>query len=130
MNWLTNQIMDLPKEVLNTVWVFLTGSVLTLFRSIVDGTRRSVKALVLGCLFGGLGAIVAYDMFATSEWRVFWTGCAAVIAENFIVGLFNASARFREKPIDTFKDLWAAITPGLASVKEFTSKSDDTETRN
>ena len=125
MNWLTNQLTDLPREVINTVWVFLAGSVLTLFRSIVDGTRRSAKALVLGCIFGGLGATIAYDMFASSDWRVFWTGCAAVIAENFVVGLFNASKKFRENPIDTFKDLWATVTPGLSAVKDFTSKSDD-----
>lgn len=121
MNWLSSQIADLPKEVVNTVWIFLAGSVLTLFRSIIDGTRRSGKALVLGCLFGGLGATIAYDMFAGSEWRVFWTGCAAVISENFVVGLFNASKRFREKPIETFKDLWAAVTPGLSAIKDYSA---------
>lgn len=123
-NWFSTQLADLPREVVNTIWVFLSGSVLTLFRSIIDGTRRSAKALVLGCVFGGLGATVAYDMFADSDWRVFWTGCAAVIAENFVVGLFNASKRFRESPIETFKDLWAAVTPSLSAIKEFTRKSD------
>lgn len=117
-------VTGLPDNVMEAVWTFLAGSVLTFFRSIVDGTRRSAKALVLGCLFGGLGATVAYDMFASSDWRVFWAGCAAVITENFVVGLFNASKRFREHPIDTFKDLWAAVTPGLSALKEFGKRDD------
>lgn len=124
MNQLTHYLFDLPREVVNTVWVFLAGSVLTLFRSIVDGTRRSAKSLVIGCLFGGLGATVAFDMFEASEWQVFWAGCAAVIAENFVVGLYNASKRFREHPIDTARELWGTFAAGL-TVKDFSSRKSD-----
>lgn len=119
----------LPDNVMEFIWTFLAGSVLTFFRSIIDGTRRSAKALMLGCLFGGLGATIAYDMFATSDWRVFWTGCAAVITENFVVGLFNASKRFRESPIEVFKELWGAVTPGLAAVKEYVKRDEPTDSK-
>jgi hypothetical protein len=121
---LKNLINQLPHNVTEALWTFFAGSVLTFFRSVVDGTRRSAKALALGCIFGGLGATVAYEMFAGSEWRVFWSGCAAVIAENFVVGLFNASKRFRENPIETFKDLWVTLTLNLSMPFKETTKND------
>ena len=38
---------------------------------------------------------------------------AAIMAENIIFGLFNASERFKDDPITVFAQLWRIIVPSF-----------------
>lgn len=119
-----DQLKNMPAELVNSLWVFLGGSVVALLRSLVDGTRRNAFRLALGCLFGGIGAVVADRTFATTSWHIFWIGVAAVITENVVIGLFNASQKFKDDPINVFKAIWEIVVPSLGQLRGSDDKKD------
>lgn len=84
---------------------------LVLLRSILDGTRRTWYALLIGCFLGGVGAAMAGHIFAGSAYVYPICGVAAVMTENIILGLFNASQQFRDSPIKVFSQMWRLMMP-------------------
>ena len=86
---------------------------LVLLRSIIDGTRRTWYALLVGCFLGGLGAGIAGHVFADSQYVYYICGVSAVMAENVVLGLFNASREFRDAPIKVFSQMWRLIVPSF-----------------
>lgn len=90
---------------------------LVLLRSIVDGTRRTAAQLVVGCIFGGLGATAAGMVWANSHYIYLICGVAAIVTENVILGLFNASKEFAAKPKDFFGWAWKLIVPTIPFFK-------------
>jgi hypothetical protein len=99
-------LANLHPSTINAILIFAFGFVVALVRSLVDGARRSIPKLLLACIFGGLGAVVADQVFADSQYHIFYVGVAAVIAENFVLGVFNMSAKFRDDPIVFIKEMW------------------------
>ncbi|ARK07494.1 hypothetical protein LAV_00119 [Sphingobium phage Lacusarx] len=95
----------------NEIWIGFAGAMLVLLRSILDGTRRTWYALLVGCVLGGAGAAMAGHVFAESKWVYPICGVAAVMTENVMLGLFKASQEFSEKPIDVFSRVWRLVMP-------------------
>lgn len=95
------------------VWMGVGGVMLVLLRSIVDGTRRTAAQLIVGCIFGGLGAMAAAFVWKDSHYVYFICGVAAVITENLIVGVFNMSKQFKDDPKSTFSWAWKLIVPTI-----------------
>lgn len=125
----SSRVMDLDflksPVFLNTLMIFTFGSFVALLRSIVDGTRRTVWRMTIGILFGGLGAVIADKMFQNSEWHIFWVGAAAVVFENLVVGLFNASVKFREDPLTIFERIWKVVTPNFGGATSPPAEEED-----
>lgn len=90
---------------------------LALLRSIIDGTRRSALQLLVGCIFGGLGAMAAAFVWKDSSWVYFICGVAAVMTENIVVGLFNMSKEFAANPKDVFAWAWKLVVPTIPFFK-------------
>lgn len=90
---------------------------LVLLRSIVDGTRRTAAQLVVGCVFGGLGAIAGGVVWGDSQYVYLICGIAAVVTENVIIGIFNASKEFRDNPKSFFTWAWKLIVPTIPIFK-------------
>lgn len=84
---------------------------LVLLQSIVSGARRVWWRLLISCAIGGAGAALAGHVFADSKWVYPICGAAAIMSENIILGLFNASEEFKNKPISVFADLWRLVMP-------------------
>lgn len=84
---------------------------LVLLRSIVDGTRRKWYAILIGCVLGAAGSAVAGSIWHDSRFVFPICGAAAVMAENIILGLFNASQEFRDEPIKVFSTIWRTVVP-------------------
>lgn len=61
---------------------------------------------------GAAGAALAGEVFHGSRFVYPICGAAAVMAENVILGLFNASKEFRDDPIKIFGNLWGIVMPG------------------
>ena len=97
------------------VWFAGGGAMLTLLRSIVDGSRRSALQLIAGCVFGAAGAALAGYVFHDSKWVLPLAGASAVMTEHVILGLFNASKEFSDHPIEVFARLWRLIVPTFTS---------------
>lgn len=98
-------------QIANEIWIGVAGAMLVLLRSILDGTRRSWYALLVGCVLGGAGAAMAGHIFYNSAWVYPICGVAAVMTENVILGLFKASAEFKDEPIKVFSQLWRLVMP-------------------
>jgi hypothetical protein len=98
-------------DINSEVWLASGGAMLVLLRSILDGTRRSWYALLTGCILGGAGSVIAGTAFAGSNYVYFWCGVAAVVCENVVLGLFNASKEFRDAPIKVFAQIWKIVMP-------------------
>lgn len=100
-------------QIANEVWIGVAGAMLVLLRSIIDGSRRTWYALLIGCIIGGGGAALAGHIFHDSKWVYPICGVAAVMAENVLIGFFNASEEFRKAPIKVFTQLWQLIVPSF-----------------
>jgi hypothetical protein len=112
-------VLDAYPQIITGLWIFGFGAVVNLFRSLIDGTRRAFGRMVVGSLFGGLGGVIVYPIFEGSSWQIFWTCVAAVIAENFVLGLYNASEDFRKSPWAVFEKAWNIIVPSLEKISAF-----------
>ncbi|UIS25258.1 hypothetical protein [Erythrobacter phage vB_EliS-L02] len=93
------------------VWIGVAGASLVLLQSILSGTRRSWFKLLASCIIGGSAAALTGHVFSDSPYVYLYCGIAAVMAENIIFGLFNASEQFKENPINTFAQLWRIMMP-------------------
>lgn len=108
-------------EIQHQIWVATGGAMLVLLQSILSGTRRVWWRLLISCLIGGAGAALAGHLFADSKWVFAICGVAAIMAENVIFGLFNASEEFKNAPIKVFADMWRLVMPTFGKAADKTS---------
>lgn len=95
------------------VWIGVAGAMLVLFQSILSGTRRAWYRLLASCIIGGSAAALTGHIFADSPWVYAYCGVAAIMAENIIFGLFNASEQFKDNPINVFAQIWRVVVPSF-----------------
>jgi hypothetical protein len=100
------------------------GGVLVLLQSILSGTRRVWWRLLLSCLLGAGGAALAGHIFSESRWVYPICGAAAIMSENIILGLFQASEDFRKEPIRVFSELWQLVVPDVFKAKQMKKDSE------
>ena len=93
----------------DNIWVFAFGSMVALLRSVVDGVRRSGLRLFVGCIFGGLGAVLIHDATQGDKLRLIYTGLAAVITEQIVIGIHKAGIDFSSKPFEILSKLLEMI---------------------
>jgi hypothetical protein len=86
-------------EIAHGMWAFTGGAILVLLQSILSGTKRNWWSLLIGCVLGGAGAYVAGTIWADSKYVYIICGVAAVVTENLLGGVVNASKQFAESPI-------------------------------
>jgi hypothetical protein len=99
---------------------FVGGSLITLLASIFDATRRTALKLAAGCMFGGVGALLAgWIMEGRSlPWQLTAAGIAGVMTENIVLGFMNASKQFAESPLTTITNVVKDIIPSLPGMKK------------
>lgn len=90
---------------------FISGAMFALLISIFDAGRRTAARLAAGCFLGGIGALLAGQIFAGSKYQLLAAGVAAVITENIVIGLVKASRDFSTSPLKTFAELWGIVSP-------------------
>lgn len=95
------------------MWVFTGGAILVLLSSILQGTKRSWHQLLIGCVFGGLGSWVASEIWKSSPYVFVICGVAAVVTENLLIGVVNASKEFASEPVKTFSHFWKLMAPNF-----------------
>lgn len=100
-------------DISHQIWVATGGAMLVLLQSILSGTRRVWWRLMLSCILGAGGATLAGTVFANSKYVYVFCGIAAIMSENIIFGLFNASEEFKNAPIKVFADLWRIVMPSF-----------------
>jgi len=81
------------------MWTFTGGAILVLLQSILSGVKRNWWSLLIGCVLGGAGSWVAGQIWGDSEYIYIICGVSAVITENMLSGIVNASRQFAENPI-------------------------------
>jgi hypothetical protein len=106
-----------PDDISSEVWMGVGGVMLVLLRSIVDGTRRTALQLLVGCIFGGLGAMAAGFVWGQSHYVYLICGVAAVITENLVIGFFNMSQQFAQNPKDILTWFIQTVLPSLSLFK-------------
>ena len=89
------------------------GAMLVLLQSILSGQRRVWWRLLASCIIGGGAAALVGHAFADSSWVYIYCGVAAIMAENILFGLVNASEQFKNSPISVFAQLWRVVVPSL-----------------
>lgn len=94
------------EELISASWLFVSGAVIALLRSVVDGTRRSFVRLLVGCLFGGLGAYMAGFAFEGRWFAPFAIGAAAVMTEHLALGLYRLAVAFSNDPVAMVERFW------------------------
>jgi hypothetical protein len=102
------------EEVQHSVWIGVGGAMLVLLQSIFSGTRRAWYRLAASCFVGGIAAVFVGHMFSDSSWVYAYCGVAAIVAENVIMGIFNASEEFKKNPINVFAEIWRIVMPSFA----------------
>jgi hypothetical protein len=102
-----------PDDISAQVWMGVGGVMLVLLRSIIDGTRRTALQLLVGCIFGGLGAMAAGFVWGQSHYVYLICGVAAVITENVVIGVFNMSQQFAQNPKDIIAWFIQTVLPSL-----------------
>lgn len=95
------------------IWIGIAGAMLVLLQSVLSGTRRVWWRLAASCIIGGVASALTGHIFADSKWVYFFCGIAAIVAENVIFGLFNASEDFKNNPINVFGQLWRLVMPSF-----------------
>lgn len=98
-------------EIAHAMWVFSGGAILVLLQSILSTTKRNAKSLIIGCLFGGAGSWIASQIWGDSKYVFIICGVAAVVTENLLMGVLEASQQFRSDPITVFGKMWRLIMP-------------------
>lgn len=110
VNW---SIFETSSQIQHQIWVGTGGAMLVLLQSILSGQRRVWWRLLLSCTIGGAASALAGHVFEGSSWVYVWCGVAAIMAENVIFGLVNASEEFKNNPINVFAQLWRVIMPSF-----------------
>lgn len=102
------------------VWFFMGGSLIALMMSIFDQTRRTALRLIVGCVFGGVGAVVAGMALKGwgTGWMLFGAGVAGVVTENIMLGFMKASQEFASNPLKTVTDVVKDILPNIPGFKK------------
>lgn len=98
-------------ELAHTMWVFTGGAILVLLQSILQGTKRRWWSLLIGCAFGGAGSWVAAQIWGDSKYVYIICGVAAVVTENVLIGVVNASKQFADSPIKVGSQLAKMFFP-------------------
>lgn len=111
-------IFNTSSEIQHTIWIGTGGSMLVLLHSILSGERRVWWRLLLSCLIGGGAAALTGHIFHDSSWVYAYCGVAAIVAENVIFGIFNASEQFKQNPIAVFAQLWRVIVPSFGKAAD------------
>jgi hypothetical protein len=115
----SNSLGFKPDDISSEVWMGVGGVMLVLLRSIVDGTRRTALQLLVGCIFGGLGAMAAGFVWGQSHYVYLICGVAAVITENLVIGFFNMSQQFAQNPKDILTWFIQTVLPSVGLFKAF-----------
>lgn len=105
-------------EIQHTIWVGTGGAMLVLLHSILSGERRVWWRLLLSCMIGGGAAALTGHIFSDSSWVYAYCGVAAIVAENVIFGIFNASEEFKKNPIAVFAQIWRVIVPSFGKTTD------------
>ncbi len=117
-------------DIAHHMWVFTGGAILVLLQSIVSGTKRRWSSLLVGCLFGGIGAMIGWGFFQGFGWgpyaTAFLAGVMAVIAENVLAGIVNVSKQFADSPLKVFTHLFRTVMPSFGKSAGDTSTPIDT----
>jgi len=100
-------------ELAHQMWAFTSGVILVLLQSILTGARRNWVSLIVGCLIGGAGAWVAGQIWGDSKYIYIICGVAAIITENLLIGVTNASQEFAEKPFKVMAYLGRTFLPAF-----------------
>jgi hypothetical protein len=93
------------------MWAFTGGAILVLLQSILSGAKRNWWSLLIGCALGGAGAWVAGNVWADSKYVYIICGVAAVVTENVLGGVVNASKQFAESPIKVATHVARTVLP-------------------
>lgn len=101
-----------------TVWMGVGGAILVLLQSILSEQRRTAAKLFAGCIVGGIAAGIVGHTFADSSFVYVYVLAAAVMAENILLGLTNASRQFSAQPLNVFAQLWRIVAPGFGKVTD------------
>ena len=117
-------------ELQHSIFVGTGGAMLVLLQSILSGQRRVWWRLLLSCMIGGAAAALAGHIFADSKWVYAICGVAAIMAENIIFGLVNASEEFKQNPIKVFGTLWRIIMPSFGRGIDTAGTLEDRKVKN
>jgi hypothetical protein len=98
-------------EIAHQMWAFTGGAILVLLQSILSGTKRNWWSLLIGCALGGAGSWVAGNIWGDSKYVYIICGVAAVISENLLGGVVNASKQFAESPLKVGTALLKMFVP-------------------
>lgn len=114
-------------EMIHAMWTFTGGAILVLLQSILSGVRRNWWSLLIGCVLGGAGSWVAGQIWGDSEYVYIICGVAAVITENMLSGIVNASRQFAESPIKVGTHFARTFFPTFGKNVGETSNNIDTD---
>jgi hypothetical protein len=112
---------------IHAMWTFTGGAILVLLQSIISGVKRNWWSLLIGCALGGAGSWVAGQIWGDSKYVFIICGVAAVITENLMAGVVNASREFAESPIKVATHLGRTFLPSFGRSTGDTSESIDTK---
>lgn len=98
---------------IHAMWTFTGGAILVLLQSILSGAKRNWWSLLIGCALGGAGSWVAGQIWGDSKYIYIICGVAAVMTENLLGGLVNASRQFAESPIKVATHLGRTFLPSF-----------------
>lgn len=111
-------IFNTNSELQHSIWIGTGGAMMVLLHSILSGQRRVWWRLLLSCLIGGSAAALTGHIFHDSSWVYAYCGVAAIVAENVIFGIFNASEEFKKNPIAVFAQLWRVVMPSFGKTTD------------
>ena len=98
-------------EISHGMWAVSGGAILVLLQSILSGTKRNWWSLLIGCALGGAGAWAAGTIWADSKYVYIICGVVAVITENLLSGVVNASKQFAENPLKVATHIFRTVAP-------------------
>lgn len=111
-------IFTTNSSIQHSLWIGTGGAMLVLLQSILSGERRVWWRLLLSCIIGGGAAALIGHTFSDSSWVYIYCGVAAIMAENIIFGLINASEQFKNNPITVFAQLWRVVVPSFGKTTD------------
>lgn len=118
-------------EIAGHMWLFTGGAIIVLLQSIVSEAKRKWWSLLIGCIFGGLGAWTVgqlwptggFWVFNSNGWKYVFMGMGAVMAENFLNGFQALSKQFAETPVKFATHMAKVFLPSFG--KEVGNASED-----
>jgi len=100
-----------PEALSSHAWNATGGALIVLFLSIINESRRTWYRILIGCVFGAIGASAVGFLFAEQWWVYPACGLAAVMTENVLMGFMNMSKQFSDDPIKVFSHFWKMVMP-------------------